>query len=52
MVFIQMDCTARMHPPLDDIRAAAAASPTTSSSQPLWNLDRVPPALDALRRHG
>jgi hypothetical protein len=35
MVFIQMDCTARMQPPLDDIRAAAAASPTTSSSHPL-----------------
>jgi hypothetical protein len=50
MVFIQMDCTARMHPPLDDIRAAAAASPHYELFAALWNLDKVvPPALERFR---
>jgi hypothetical protein len=58
MVFIQMDCTARMHPPLDEIIRAAAAEPHYELFAALWNLDKVVPrrssdsgAMAGLRPH-
>lgn len=50
MAFVQLDCTVRMHPPLDEIEAAAATSPHYELFAALWNLDKVlPPALERFR---
>jgi hypothetical protein len=50
MAFVQMDCTVRMQPPLDEIHAVASGSPHYELFAALWNLDKViPPHLERFR---